>query len=550
MLKIPKNFILYVSIFVTGGCGLAYEYTLSKIASDILGNSVRQWAIIIAVMMFFMGIGSELQKYIRNQKLLDKFILAELALGLLGGFGPIVLLASYGQWQSHYIIIQYFFICSIGLLIGFEIPLLTRINEKYNDVLGSNLGNVLKMDYIGSLFGALLWVFVLPKFFTLIEMAFVLGFLNIFVAGITILVLQKSLFHFKSLVALLCLSMALIGFGFVNSSQWTSYSEQHLYRDKIVHSQTTPYQHIVLTESPLGDLSCYINGHLQFNSFDEHIYHEVLVHPTLNMLNKPQRALVLGGGDGMAVRELLKYEHIQEIVLVDLDSSMTNLAQNNPLFVKVNQGALKNAKVRKIKNRALIPSGYAPLILGNQKRPYSQDFQEVKQLKVINVDAIAFLEQIPGLFDVIILDFPDPHSIELAKLYSKGFYHLLEKHLSPRGLFIQQSTSPIFAKEAFLSIGRTIQAASFNAIPIHQNVPTFGEWGFWIAGRQEEWNYEQLKMKLQSITTLPTRLKFLTPELTRNLLHFGKEQLDTREEKVTTISQAAVYDYYLEGWLQ
>lgn len=556
--KISENWILYVAIFVMGGCGLAYQYTLSKIASDLLGNSVRQWAITIAVMMFFMGVGAEIQKYIKNKGLLDKFIIAEIFLGLLGGFGPIALLASYGSaLSSYYALIQYFFICSIGLLIGFEIPLLSRINETYNSKLGDNLGNVLKMDYIGSLFGALFWVFILPKFYTLIEMGFVLGLFNLFVAGLSLWVMKKQTLHFKSILSFLIVSIAALFYGFTQSPNWTSYSEQNLYRDRIIFSTTTPYQHIVLTKSKTDDIACYINGHLQFNSFDEHIYHENLTHPIINLLHKtnpsPKRILVLGGGDGLAVRELLKYSYIKEIVLVDLDPEMTRLAQENPYFLEINKGSLKSPKITvqsKLPQKANEDIQELTLIQNNQHRPYAHQFDSVASVKVINFDALMFLENTPGLFDGIILDFPDPNSPELAKLYSKEFYSLLLQRLAPAGLIVQQSTSPIFAKEAYLSIGRTYTASGYAVIPYHDNVPTFGEWGFWIGGNVDYWNEESIKQNLNSLGEFGVETRYLNPDLVRASLIFGKEQLETEEVGITHISQSTVFEYYEQGWLQ
>ncbi|MCP4714672.1 MAG: hypothetical protein GY868_06100, partial [Deltaproteobacteria bacterium] len=193
-IRSPESLVLYVSMFVMGGCGIAYEYTISKIASDLLGNSAQQWAVIIGFMMFFMGVGSDLQKYLSDRNLFDKFIVAEIILGLCGGFGPMVMLFVFGSFPSYYILVQYFFISIIGLLIGFEIPLLTRINQAYTRELKLNLGGVLKMDYIGSLCGALVWVFVLPAWFIMTEMAFVLGVFNVAVAGI-------ALYYFRRLVA-------------------------------------------------------------------------------------------------------------------------------------------------------------------------------------------------------------------------------------------------------------------------------------------------------------------------------------------------------------
>jgi len=190
-LRNAESAVLYLSMFILGGCGLAYEYTLSKVASDLLGNSVQQWAIIIGVMMFFMGVGSDLQKYFSNKFLIDQFIFFEILLGLLGAYGAISLLYVYGHYNTYYILVQYLFITSIGLIIGFEIPLITRINETYISELKINIGAVLKMDYIGALAGSMVWIFVLPKFFTIIETAFVLGILNVLVGGFSLLYFRK-----------------------------------------------------------------------------------------------------------------------------------------------------------------------------------------------------------------------------------------------------------------------------------------------------------------------------------------------------------------------
>ncbi|MBW2184789.1 MAG: hypothetical protein JRF49_13135 [Deltaproteobacteria bacterium] len=275
----PESLVLYISMFVMGACGIAYEFTLSKIASDLLGNSIRQWAIIIGVMMFFMGVGADVQKYVSDRNLFDKFIVAEIFLGLFGGFGPIIMLFVFGSFPSHYILVQYFFVIMIGLLIGFEIPLLTRINQTYTSELKLNLGGVLKMDYIGSLCGAFLWIFWLPKFFIMTETAFVLGTFNVFIAGVTLFYFRKMVANKKTIAVFTSASFAILLAGLVMAKDRTSYAEQYLYRDRIVFSGTSTYQHIVITESKAGDICCYINGHLQFNSFDEYIYHESLVHP-------------------------------------------------------------------------------------------------------------------------------------------------------------------------------------------------------------------------------------------------------------------------------
>ena len=543
-----ESLVLYFSMFVMGACGLAYEYTLSKIASDLLGNSVRQWAIIIGVMMFFMGVGSDLQKHIKNEGLVDKFIFFEILIGLLGAFGPIALLFSYGQFQSHYVLVQYFFVISIGLIIGFEIPLVTRINETFINELKINLGSVLKMDYIGSLVGSLAWIFVLPKFFTIIETAFVLGFFNLLVALFTLyffgkLVRKRSALWFMSVFVL-----SVIVFGFFSARGWTAYSEQFLYRDRIIFSKTTPYQHIVLTESRAGDIFCYINGHLQFSSFDEYIYHENLVHPAFVVAPKHENVLILGGGDGLALREVLKYPDVKRVTLCDIDPMMTTLAKEHPVFKRLNRNSLASSRVTFLENHALEPAGRQILAVEKQTELHSKDYYDVAEINIINLDAAKFVEQISGVYDIIIIDFPDPNSPDLAKLYSEHFYRNVKKKLSRYGIFVQQATSPVHAREVFLCIGRTLEHAGLSAVPYHDNVPTFGEWGWWLGGRKESYSPQDLCEKLRSVVALDVPTTYLTPELIRASLEFGRNQLITTNQDINTLANNVVFQYYLQAW--
>ena len=445
-----SSLVIYLSIFGMGACGLAYEYTLSKIASDILGNSLKQWVIVISVMMFCMGVGSDAQKYLKDKKLVDKFLFGEIVLGLLGGLGPICMLFMHGS--QYYILVQYFFICSIGFLIGLEIPLLTRLNDNYTTQLKFNLGAIMKMDYIGSLVGAIVWLFVLTKFFSIVETAFVLGIINVSIAVFGALYFRKLMAWFRSLMILAVLAVGFLFYGLSQASSWTSYAEQSLYKDRIIYSETSPFQHIVLTEANNGVINCFINRHLQFSSFDEHIYHEVLVHPAMQLAKSRKNILVLGGGDGLAVRELLKYDDVESVTLVDLDPFMINLAKNNPVINALNEGSLSNAKVRSFESAAVSRGPVESLAVMN-RNSIKREEQTVADISVYNIDALNFVKDINGFYDVMILDFPDPNSHDLAKLYSREFYGALMKRLAPNGIVIQQSTSPIHAKEAFLCIG-------------------------------------------------------------------------------------------------
>ncbi|MCK5543832.1 MAG: polyamine aminopropyltransferase, partial [Desulfobulbaceae bacterium] len=535
-------------MFVMGGCGLAYEYTMSRVASDLLGNSVRQWAIIIGVMMFFMGIGSDAQKYLKESRLIDKFILAEIVLGLLGGFGPIAMMYTFGVYPNYYILVQYAFISIIGLLIGFEIPLLIRINQAYTSELKMNLGGVLKMDYIGALCGALVWVFLLPKFFTLIESAFVLGLLNVAVGGFTLYYFRR-LAEWKTRLSFFTMCCIIsLGYGLVMAQNWTSHAEQHLYRDKILFSETTPYQHIVITESRSNDIYCYINGHLQFSSADEFIYHENLIHPAFSIAPRHNKVLILGGGDGMALREVLKYQDVESVVLCDIDPMMTRLARNNSYFNKLNNNSLADSRLTVIQNHALDESGEERLLVSDQRTRFQDRTEESAKVKIINMDAARFVEQISGMYDIIIMDFPDPSTPELAKLYSTLFYHHIAKKLSADGIMVQQSTSPIHAKEAFLCIGRTMAESGLSVIPYHDNIPSFGEWGWWIGGRDSRYSKESIRQLIENIDNFEVMTKYLTPELVNASVQFGKNQLFTEADDINVLADSRLYDYYLTAW--
>lgn len=545
----PKalSIVLGLSMLFIGICGISYEYTFSKLASDILGNSVRQWAIIIGLMMFCMGVGADLQKYLSDDVLVDSFIFIEILLGVLGGIGPTITLWAFGEIHSHFIIFHYFFICSIGLLIGLEIPLLTRVNHLTVPSLKLNLSLILKMDYIGSFIGALVWVFVLHQFLNILETGFFLGLINICVALVTFFFFAPWVKRKKQILGFAGIGMVLLLAGFLNGQKIAIISEQKLYKDPIVYTKTTPYQRIVATESRYGDLYFYINGHLQFSSVDEYIYHEFLVHPVMSMAKQKKRVLVLGGGDGLAVREILKYPEVERVDLVDIDPEMTTLAKSFDKLSVLNEGSLKDSRVV-----AMTPSGISE---GDEitLKQFGRGFfnrratDDTAKIHILNLDAYAFVERISGLYDVIILDFPDPNDLALSKLYSREFYQQLKKKLAFDGVIIQQSTSPTFAKETFLVIGRTMEAAGFNAVPMQHNVPSFGNWGWWIATHNENPDYRRLKSKL-GYKPLPQHVRYITNETIHSSLVFGKEALASSHTDINTILQDRAFHYYLNAW--
>jgi spermidine synthase len=548
----PKTLatVLGISMLFVGICGISYEYTFSKLASDILGNSIRQWAIIIGLMMFFMGVGADLQKYFPDNLIIDQFILLEIILGFLGGIGPTATLYTFGSFHDHFILVHYFFICSIGLLIGLEIPLLTRVNQKTVPSLKKNLGLILKMDYIGSFIGALAWIFILPLFFNLLEISYFLGILNLLVAVFTWSWFYHWMKRPKTILGLAIGVLVLLCIGILNGKKITTAAEQKLYQDPIIFTKTSPYQRVVVTKNQYGEIYTYINGHLQFSSFDEFIYHEMLVHPIMSIAHKKENILVLGGGDGLAVRELLKYTGVKSITLVDIDPLITKLAREFAPFVSLNQRSLKNSKVKFLPTVGVTPGDTYTLEQEGKGYFRRQKIERGVELSILNIDAYQFVEAIQGIYDIIIIDFPDPNNLNLSKLYSFEFYSLLKKKLTFDGLIIQQSTSPVFAKEAFLVIGRSMQAAGLSVLPIHHTVPSFGEWGWWIAGHKERYGQKGLQLKLTNVRTISVPTQYLTPELIQSSLFFGKNALHSKHNDINHILDDKVFLYYQKAWLR
>ena len=333
-------------IFASGACGIILEYIQASIASMILGNSFEQWAVVIGLMLFWMGLASLLQVHIKKKHLIYMFIAVETGLALVGGFSPTLTYYSYSL-TSHYILVLYFFVSFIGLMIGLEIPIIIRINNDYTKELKTNVGNILSADYLGSLLGALIFVFIILRFFPITKAAFLTALINFMLAFVTyIYFYSKKLIKSKIPALIMILTIVFISYGYTKSDEWNIKIQQPLYDDPIIHTQTTQYQHIVLTHyKPLNETRLFLNGNLQLCSLDEARYHEPLVHPAMNLVPQRKKVLILGGGDGCALREVLKYKDVEQVMLVDLDPGMTQLATEHPKLIELNKNAFKDARV-------------------------------------------------------------------------------------------------------------------------------------------------------------------------------------------------------------
>mgnify|MGYP001012073714 CR=1 FL=1 len=490
---------LLVSVFIVASCGLAYELIAGALASYLLGDSVMQFSTVIGTYLFAMGIGSWLSRYI-ERNLIARFVQIELLVGVLGGFSAAALFFVFVWVSGPFKLLLYLLVFGIGVLVGLEIPLIMRILKR--DLAFKDLvSQVLTFDYLGALAVSILFPLLLVPHLGLVRSGLLFGLLNVLVALWALYLFRPQLQSATWLRGQCFTAVAALVLAFAFAGQATSFAEAHLYADEIVHSETSPYQRIVITRWK-DDLRLHLNNNLQFSSRDEYRYHEALVHPGLATLPGAKRVLVLGGGDGMAVREILKYPQVESVTLVDLDPAMTKLFSTAAALRTLNADALNSAK-----------------------------------LKVVNADALQWLEEHDDLFDFVVIDFPDPSNFAIGKLYSAAFYRLLEKHMSAGALAVVQSTSPLYARQSFWCVVTTIESVGFVAKPYHALVPSFGEWGFVLLSHRD-W---------QPPKAYPVETRFLTPEITPTLFEFPKDMARVDAE-VNRLNNQVLVRYFEREW--
>jgi spermidine synthase len=435
--------VLFLNVLIIATCGLVYELLAGTLASYVLGDSVTQFSLIIGIYLFALGVGAWLSRFIESG-LARKFIEVELAVALLGGASAPLLFLSFSR-LSYFHIVLYGVVFAVGVLVGLELPLLMRILK---DVLDFKelVSRVLTFDYVGALIASLLFpLFLVPKL-GLVRTSLAFGLLNASV-GLWATWFMRPLIkgEVSALRGRAAIVMALVVIGIIKANALTTLAEDELFADEIVYSRTTQYQRIVVTRGRAG-FQLFLNGHLQFSSADEYRYHEALVHPAMMLSGSPRNVLVLGGGDGLALREILRYPSVESITLVDLDPAMTKLSEAFPPLAELNRHSFSDSRVH-----------------------------------VVNEDAMIWLDEVRGPYDVAIVDFPDPNTFALGKLYTTRFYRLLKASLSSDAAVSVQCTSPLFARNSYWCIVRTVEAAGFVVKPYQTAVPSFGVWGFALA---------------------------------------------------------------------
>jgi spermidine synthase len=556
--------LLALCMFCTGGTGLVIEYVVATTTTFILGSSIIVWSLVIGIMLGAMGFSGWLQERIGDKYLLEKFFAIEVALAIIGGYAPIGLYYAYGSFTEHFNLILYSWVVLIGLFVGLEIPIVMRIVEQRGIVLRSNLKYVFGADYLGAMVFMFVWVFWLLPNFPITEISFLVSGLNFLVAIGTVIYFGR-MGDFKRPVVIYVIAgiaLAITAYGYINNRSWSIHLEQRLYDDPIVYQTTTPYQHLVVTRAPntcedgSAEIRLYINGSTQFGSCDEHIYHDNLVHPAMSLATRSDHVLILGGGDGLALRDVLKYKP-QSITLVDLDPDMVRIARDNQYLSVLNKGSLNNARVLTPPTRGVSQEEglFNEVRMGTDVHdPVTgrEETERVADVRRIHVDAGKFLETASSRYDVIIIDLPDPSSVELSKLYSSSFYRQVRERLREGGMVVVQSTSPIHAREVFLEIGRTMTVAGLQAVPFHDNVPSFGEWGWWIACSGEGCA-TRMRSNIASLTRFGVTPTYLTPERFRANLTFGSVngvpfEQSAQSNRINSMTDPTLFMRYEGAW--
>ncbi len=490
---------LLISVFIIAVCGLTYELIVGTLSSYLFGNSVVHFSLTIGLFMSAMGLGSFASRWI-TRSILGWFILLEMAIGVVGGCSAALLYAVFATSDFYYPAMV-LFIVLVGSFIGMEIPLLTRLSGG-RESLKDTLANVLAFDYLGALLASILFPLVLLPELGLLKTSFATGLLNMAVVALNLWTFREWLARWRRLAIVAGAITLLLLAGEVWAVRLTSLFEERLYEDEIIYARQTPYQRIVITRWG-EDVRLYLDGNLQFSSRDEHRYHEMLTHPAMSLTRSRESVLVLGGGDGLAAREILKYDDVRRLVLVDIDPAMTELARTHPALLAINERSLLDPR-----------------------------------LELVHQDAFKYLEETDEQFGVIIIDLPDPNNESLGKLYSREFYKMVRRHLAVGGVMASQATSPYFAREAYWCIVHTAADVDLYTWPYHVYIPSFGDWGFFLAA---EHNLEPTRFSLE----VPTR--YLNADLLAVSFIFDRDTAEV-ETEINTLDSQVILSYYEQGW--
>jgi len=442
--------VLLAAVAACAACGIIYELALLTLSASLDGGGIVATSLIVAGYIAALGAGALLVKPLLTRAAIT-FIAIEALLGIIGGLSAAALYVMFSFIAGSLLVLAVG-TALIGGLVGAELPLLMTLLQQRRTAAtdiatdtGRTLANLTAADYLGALIGGLVWPFVLLPHLGMIRGAAATGIINLVAAAIVAIFLLRQVVSVRQLITALCAlagALGLLATLLLRAQDIETTSRQRLYADPIIAYRHSAYQEIVVTRRG-NDMRLYLDGGLQFSTRDEYRYTESLVYPALG--GRARSVLVLGGGDGLAARELLRQPGIEKIVQVELDPAVVDLARTT--MRGANGGSLENPRVN-----------------------------------VIADDAMTWLRgPHSGLFDAVIVDLPDPDTPVLGRLYSTEFYALASRALAPGGLMVVQSGSPYSTPIAFWRTVSTIKAAGYAVTPYHVYVPTFGDWGFALA---------------------------------------------------------------------
>lgn len=444
--------LLLASVAACAACGIVYELALLTLSTSLTGGSIAATSLIVAGYVAALGVGGLLVKPLLARAAIT-FVVVETLLGLVGGLSAVALYVAFSFVGGSAAVLA-IATASIGILVGAEVPLLMTLLQRGRTAGATDAGRVLAnlnaADYLGALLGGLAWPFLVLPQLGMIRGAAATGMINLAAAAIVAAFLLRKVLtrrEFLTALTVLALAFAMLVTLMVSARGIETTARQRLYADPIIAYRHSAYQELVVTKQG-DDMRLYLDGGLQFSTRDEYRYTESLVYPVLGA--GARSVLVIGGGDGLAARELLRQKDIGPIVEVELDPAVIDMARTT--MRSANGGALDDPRVHLIIDDAMA------------------------WLRVPHPGLVP-----PGGFDAVIVDLPDPDNPVLGRLYSAEFYTLITHALAPHGLMVVQSGSPYSTPKVFWRTVSTIRSVGFAVTPYHVNVPTFGDWGFTLA---------------------------------------------------------------------
>jgi spermidine synthase len=479
-----KKHLLIITLILSV-CSIVYELMVANVLAHLSGYHVLWQCLTIGIYIGGLGIGAyQSEKLIDAGKIKYSFIRAELALSYLGLFSIIAIMGikvitrmmdienliimgypDYYLSDIHktyigvFIFFSQFFTVAIGYYSGFEVPsLIEMFKNKKNDENETNI--ILGMNYLGALVGTLLFVLWMHPKLDLIYTSMVISLVNILCCVYLIKKYKVELgVKFKALIGIYPILFVVIllnetniqqtylkSFFYFKEDVFNAFIKKEKSPSKIDFFKTlgsrTPvirkkslYQYIDIFERTYEDdskgIQMHLDGHFQFDTQSEPYYHEAFAHiPMMALKHIPKKVLILGGGDGLLLREILKYKEIESITHIELDKEMIDFSHNLKSIRKLNKGALFH-----------------------------------KRVKQIITDGFYYLRNTKEKYDAIFIDFPYPHNYNLAKLYSVEFYHYALNHLNKNGFIVIDC--PIFPKkynEHEAKISKTLNSILFSTV--------------------------------------------------------------------------------------